>query len=179
MADTDDDEERKVFVTVGTTRFDALVQAVDAPEFKAALRERGFSSLLIQLGRGSYLPSSSNRGGGGPSSASLPVAFFKFAPDIGEHIRSASLVISHAGSGSIFETLRAGTPLVVVVNEALMDNHQSELAQELADRKHLVCAKPETLLEAVRAMDVDALLPYPPSSPTAMVAAVDRFLGYP
>ncbi|GJN21033.1 hypothetical protein PR202_gb08478 [Eleusine coracana subsp. coracana] len=55
-------------------------------------------------------------------------------------MRASSLVISHAGSGSIFETLRLGKPLIVVVNEDLMDNHQSELAEELAERKHLFCA---------------------------------------
>ena len=33
------------------------------------------------------------------------------------------------GSGSILETLKAKKPLIVVVNEKLMDNHQFELAE--------------------------------------------------
>jgi UDP-N-acetylglucosamine transferase subunit ALG13 len=36
-----------------------------------------------------------------------------------------------AGSGSIFETLHAGKPLIVVPNPLLMDNHQAELGDHL------------------------------------------------
>ena len=45
------------FVTVGSTRFDALIRAVDDMEVVAALQRRGFSQLVIQLGSGTYLPS--------------------------------------------------------------------------------------------------------------------------
>ncbi|PIN08511.1 N-acetylglucosaminyldiphosphodolichol N-acetylglucosaminyltransferase [Handroanthus impetiginosus] len=53
------------------------------------------------------------------------VDYFTFSSSIAKFLKSASLVISHAGSGSIFETLRLRKPLIVVVNEDLMDNHQS------------------------------------------------------
>lgn len=58
MEDTDDcvKAERTVFVTVGTTCFDALVKAVDTQEFKSELSARGYTQLLIQMGRGSYIP---------------------------------------------------------------------------------------------------------------------------
>ena len=45
-----------VFLTVGTTSFDALVRAADDPSLPARLQARGYSSLTLQLGRGSYLP---------------------------------------------------------------------------------------------------------------------------
>jgi beta-1,4-N-acetylglucosaminyltransferase len=51
-----DREHRTVFVTVGTTCFDALVMAVDSPEVKKALLQKGYSNLLIQMGRGTYVP---------------------------------------------------------------------------------------------------------------------------
>jgi beta-1,4-N-acetylglucosaminyltransferase len=54
MADT---ERRTVLVTVGTTCFDALVKAVDSPGVKEALLEKGYTNLLIQMGRGTYAPS--------------------------------------------------------------------------------------------------------------------------
>ena len=50
--------------------------------------------------------------------------YFKFAPGLEEHLARARLVVSHAGAGSVFEALRLGKPLVVVVNDTLMDNHQ-------------------------------------------------------
>jgi UDP-N-acetylglucosamine transferase subunit ALG13 len=34
-------------------------------------------------------------------------------------------VVSHAGAGSVFEALGGRRPLLVVVNETLMDNHQA------------------------------------------------------
>ncbi|XP_073020638.1 uncharacterized protein [Primulina eburnea] len=129
--------KRIVFVTVGTTSFDSLVRAVDTGAVREALFEKGYTHLLIQMGRGSYIPMKSAGEGGFVS-----VDYFTFSPSIADHLRSASLVISHAGSGSIFETLRLRKPLIVVVNEDLMDNHQSELAEELAERKHLFCARP-------------------------------------
>ncbi|KAK3157937.1 hypothetical protein QOZ80_2AG0130490 [Eleusine coracana subsp. coracana] len=168
-----DKERRTVFVTVGTTCFDALVKAVDSPEVKEALLEKGYTDLLIQMGRGTYVPSKVSGG------ATLQVDNFTFSPSIAEHMRASSLVISHAGSGSIFETLRLGKPLIVVVNEDLMDNHQSELAEELAERKHLFCARPQTLRETIRAMDPETLLPYVPGDAKPVVSLINKFLGFP
>nr|GEW32176.1 UDP-N-acetylglucosamine transferase subunit ALG13 homolog [Tanacetum cinerariifolium] len=91
---------------------------------------------------------------------SLVVDYFTFSPSIAGYMKSASLVISHAGSGSIFETLKLAKPLIVIVNEDLMDNHQSELAEELAERKHLFCARPQTLYQVIEALDLDSIVPY-------------------
>ena len=49
-------------------------------------------------------------------------------------------VLLFAGSGSIFESLTLGKPLVVAINEQLMDNHQIELARQLSHDNHLVYA---------------------------------------
>lgn len=84
-----------------------------------------------------------------------------------------------AGSGSIFETLRHGKPLIVVVNEDLMDNHQSELAEELAARKHLYCAHPQSLHQVIAGMDLESLLPYQPGDATPVAKLINRFLGFP
>ena len=58
MGDTEDGvkPKRTVFVTVGTTSFDALVRAVDTREVKDELLKRGYTHLIIQMGRGSYTP---------------------------------------------------------------------------------------------------------------------------
>ncbi|BAT81378.1 hypothetical protein LR48_Vigan07g087600 [Vigna angularis] len=168
-----DEKKRVVFVTVGTTCFDALVRAVDSNIVKQALFAKGYTHLFIQMGRGSYLPTKSE------GDASLAVDYFTFSSSIAAHLRSASLVISHAGSGSIFETLRLGKPLIVVVNEDLMDNHQSELAEELADRKHLYCASPQTLQQTIADMDLSSLSPYSPGDATPVAQHINSFLGFP
>lgn len=49
-------EKRLVFLTVGTTCFDALVRAVDTTEVKNELFKKGYTDILIQMGRGSYIP---------------------------------------------------------------------------------------------------------------------------
>ena len=59
MGDTEDNvkqEKKVVFVTVGTTLFDALVRTVDTKEVKQELIRKGYTHLVIQMGRGSYTP---------------------------------------------------------------------------------------------------------------------------
>ena len=105
-------KKRNVFVTVGTTSFDALVEAMDSEELIQTLIEKGYDSLTIQRGRGAYVPkhvvsatSTSSR-----SSTSARRTFFKvevveFLPSLDGVLKDASLVISHAGAGSVFESL--------------------------------------------------------------------------
>jgi UDP-N-acetylglucosamine transferase subunit ALG13 len=130
----------KCFVTVGTTEFDQLIQAVDSSSVRAALSRRGIQDVVCQIGRGRYRPTWSH---------------FEFAPDIPAYIREADLVISHAGrahlgAGAIIETLRLHKPLIVVINSALMHNHQYEIASELSQKGCLtmVC-DPSALAAAV------------------------------
>jgi beta-1,4-N-acetylglucosaminyltransferase len=49
-------EKKVVFVTVGTTLFDALVRTMDTKEVKQELLRKGYTDLVIQMGRGSYTP---------------------------------------------------------------------------------------------------------------------------
>ncbi|CAN4090887.1 unnamed protein product [Withania somnifera] len=139
-------EKRVVFVTAGTTCFDALVRAVDTPEVKSELFKKGYTNILIQIGRGSYIPTKSTAGNG-----STVLEYFTFS-----------------GSGSIFETLRLGKPLIVVVNEDLMDNHQSELAEELAERTFTIAN-----------MDTGSLIPYLPGDAETVARLISRYLGFP
>ncbi|KAI3740933.1 hypothetical protein L2E82_31408 [Cichorium intybus] len=176
MDDIDNQLESKriVFVTVGTTCFDSLVKTVDTEQVKEELSKKGYTHLVIQMGRGSYIPKKSSGEDG-----SLVVDYFTFSSTIAHYLKSASLVISHAGSGSIFETLRLEKALIVVVNEDLMDNHQSELAQELAERKHLFCAHPQTLYHLIQSLELESIIPYHPGHATPVAKLINRYLGFP
>ena len=42
------------------------------------------------------------------------------------------------GSGSILDALRIAVPIIVVPNPELLDNHQAELAEELAIQGYVI-----------------------------------------
>lgn len=171
--------ERTVFVTVGTTKFDALIRAVDQQAFADVLVGRGYTRLVMQIGRAEYTP----RRLLPPNSraarlhSGLSVEYFDFAPSLADHLRSAALVISHAGSGSIFEALRLQRPLVVVPNPLLMDNHQTELATKLEQDGYLYAATIDDLAHVVASMDTARLAPYEKGDPAGIVRHIDGIMG--
>jgi UDP-N-acetylglucosamine transferase subunit ALG13 len=44
------------FVTVGSTQFNELIEAVDTPRVIAALRAHGYSKVSMQIGAGQHEP---------------------------------------------------------------------------------------------------------------------------
>ena len=46
--------------------------------------------------------------------------------------------LTSKGSGSILDALRIAVPLIVVPNPSLLDNHQVELAEELAAQGYVI-----------------------------------------
>eukprot|EP00435_Cladocopium_sp_Y103_P039529 s1628_g10.t1 len=77
----------------------------------------------------------------------MPTRSFDLKPSLEDEMSSASLVISHAGAGSIIEALRQKRRLLVVVNPALMDNHQLEAMHQ---RGHCaMAAEPKQLQSAL------------------------------
>lgn len=157
------DQQKKpkiVFVTVGTTLFDDLIEEISSPPFLSLLLEGDFTQLIVQYGKGKaplFAPSSQTKGSYKDpdiKGKSLDWEIYKFKPSLHADINSADLIISHAGAGSIMEGLaschdrnknldineRNGSlkKLIVVINEELMDNHQIELAEALASRNYLM-----------------------------------------
>lgn len=162
------DSERRyktVLVTVGTTRFDALVQRCcgDGDVLALLARRLGCERLLVQHGAGAP-PAAS------PSS--LAITAFDYTRDMAALQREADLIISHAGAGSIFEALALRKPLLVVVNEALMDNHQSELAAALHDAGHLYAATCGTLASVMGRARFGELAPLPPPRDGVMARVI-------
>ncbi|KAK2076779.1 hypothetical protein QBZ16_005005 [Prototheca wickerhamii] len=171
---------KTVFVTVGTTRFDALIEAMDTQEVADVLVARGFTHLVMQVGNAARQRSRLLAEGfekAGTLSNGLGVAWFDYSPTLAATIRDAALVISHAGAGSAFETLAAGVPLVVVPNPLLMDDHQAELARKLEAMGVLFAARLDTLPEILKSADFGSLAPYEPGDARPIVEAVDALVG--
>eukprot|EP00116_Pleurobrachia_bachei_P012505 sb/3472767/ len=147
-----------VFVTVGTTSFDKLISTVTSPSFLTALQSRGYTSLTAQIGRYHHpIPVSPD---------GFSVRCYAYSASIQDDIAAADLVISHAGAGTALEVLRLGKPLIVVINEDLMGNHQTELADELVRGGHVFSATPRTLEAVFSESDPVKLKPFQKADPT-------------
>lgn len=124
----------------------------------AALETIGIKTFILQ--HGSYRPTDLQQR---VKASSLSIDAFAYADDLDARMRQADLVISHAGAGSILTALRgtpfatepqAALPLIIVPNASLMDDHQSELAQELSASGLAVLARADasSLAAAVRSL---------------------------
>ncbi|XP_028272109.1 UDP-N-acetylglucosamine transferase subunit ALG13 homolog [Parambassis ranga] len=161
---------KTVFVTVGTTSFDELIETITSYEAARALKARGYERLVLQVGRGLLLPAAD-------SCPQVGLEVFRFKDSIADEIKQADLIISHAGAGSCLEALGAGKPLLVVVNDKLMNNHQLELARQLHMDSHLLYCTCSTLTETLRTMDLSVLQPFLPGQPKNFADFLDRVLG--
>ena len=131
--------ERIVFVTVGTTLFEALIDAMTNNMVLQKLAELGFTKLILQYGKGKEPPLPA-------VSPPLAIEMYQFKPTLAHDLKRADLVIGHAGAGTVSETLSYGKRLVVVINTTLMHNHQTELAEAMRDRDHLHVVEEAKLL---------------------------------
>lgn len=167
--------DKVCFVTVGTTSFDNLVAQFDDVRVHTALRGLGIDRVVVQKGRGGHTPNTS------PDSDEpyLPLQVFDFAPNLDRYMQEASLVISHGGAGTIMEALTLRKPLIVVVNDALMDNHQTELAEALEARNYLIGTTPQGLLETLQRSSgrIHRFDAYPQADTAAFPGVVDEMCG--
>ena len=109
------------------------------------------------MGKGSYEPKNFK------AFKQLKVQINKFIV-LDTFIKESSLVISHCGAGTLLEVLRAQKPLSIgVVNETLMDNHQAELADQLAEEGYISRTVPSQVLKTVKEVlsKADKIKKYP------------------
>jgi len=101
-----------IFVTVGSTRCDKLIKAVDG---------LGLKHLVCQIGSGEYKPKNG--------------VWFRYAPSLTDYFELADLLVITSGAGSIFEALDAGVPTVSVKDSFDIGNYG--LAEKLAEGGYL------------------------------------------
>lgn len=98
-----------IFVTVGTTKFDSLIGAVD----KVAKNDG--NTYIYQIANGEYKPLFGN--------------YFTFTKCIDKYYSQADVVITHAGAGSIYTLLERRKKIIIVPNLDRVDKHQSDISE--------------------------------------------------
>lgn len=109
----------KVFVTVGTTAFDDLIEYLDQLETDI--------SITMQISSESkYSPRNK--------------AYFDFTDNIEQYYIEADIVVTHAGAGSIYRLLELNKKIIIVPNMSRIDNHQRDISDYMDEHKFaLVC----------------------------------------
>ena len=128
--------EKQILITVGTTKFENLIKAIDDVKFYEMIIDNGFTKLIIQKGYGEYIPQNHKK-----YENKIKIQISEILNNFENIIKSSELIISHAGAGIILESLKNKRKVIVCVNDELMDNHQIELATSLHEDGYLYFCK--------------------------------------
>ncbi|XP_023173731.2 UDP-N-acetylglucosamine transferase subunit ALG13 homolog [Drosophila hydei] len=150
-----------VYVTVGTTKFDALINAMTSTPVLHALQKLKCKKLVLQHGNSTPVADSEIQLI--HEKYSIQVDQYKFRPNV-EDIRTANVIIGHAGAGTCMDILNNGKAGLIVINDELMDNHQMELARQLASEQYLYYCKVDEISIKIASLDFGALRPYEPAT---------------
>lgn len=133
----------KIFVTVGTTRFDSLVRYVLAHSWFRS------NDCVLQVGPG------------GPVSESL--CCFDYTDHILDYYSAADVVVSHAGAGAIYELLSLQKRVVIVPNFDRVDDHQLDLAKYMHCNGHAISVYDlEQLIPSIAYASEATFVPFEP-----------------
>eukprot|EP01017_Pseudomicrothorax_dubius_P025073 TRINITY_DN2674_c0_g1_i2.p1 TRINITY_DN2674_c0_g1~~TRINITY_DN2674_c0_g1_i2.p1 ORF type:complete len:189 (-),score=60.49 TRINITY_DN2674_c0_g1_i2:106-612(-) len=150
---------RDRMVTVGTTRFDEMINEIDRPEVYEMFKKYGYTKIFIQYGRGNP-PKNFSRVEG------LNVEIYDLKTTFSKDLNESDLIISHCGGGTIMEAVKAKRNMIAVVNDTLMDNHQMEMYEKMTAEHYIYGVKSpkelKTELELlVRKVQEVGVKPYP------------------
>lgn len=166
---------KNILVTCGATvPFPTLVKVLLQRQTLDHLKSMAFVKVIVQFGKGfsnefERILNGINDKEGGIISVELEtlgtervlhgwykgveIIGLEFTPNIEALIKLyADVVISHAGTGSILDSLRLKKPLIAVVNDTLMDNHQEQIARKFESKGYLWAAY-ATEQEIIAALD--------------------------
>jgi beta-1,4-N-acetylglucosaminyltransferase len=162
MKRTGKETSKTVFVTVGSTKFENLINRVLEADILNLLKAHSYNKVILQVGNGhhkyddlfNFSQANLNFKSGVEEVATflkdnVEILAYRYKKSIGDDILNADLIISHAGAGSVMESLEANKKLIVVINEMLMDNHQLELAEKMHDEGYSLYTTCEGLREKI------------------------------
>ncbi len=95
-----------------------------------------------------------------------------------EYIAKASVVITHAGSGAIFNSIKAGKKVIAMARlhdfNEMADNHQTELVKKLADGGYIIDGT-YSLIEAWPKLD--GFVPRENDFKCEIIPVLDKWIG--
>lgn len=122
-----------IFVTVGTDRFEKLVQAAD--QLAGNIDEE----VIIQKGNSNWEVKNAKS--------------FVFTPDFDSYVKKARVIISHGGAGTIFDLLARGKKIIGLANLNRIDKHQTEILEQLDKSGYLIYCRDFNLAECLKKAD--------------------------
>ena len=151
--------EKQILITVGTTKFENLIKAIDTEKFYEMIIKYKFTKIIIQKGTGEYIPKIYEK-----YKDKINIQVSTLLNNFENIIKTSELIISHGGAGIILESLKNKRKLIVCVNDELMDNHQIELASSL-DKEGYVhyCRKVNDIVDDIESLlnNKKQIKPYP------------------
>lgn len=155
-----------IFVTVGTwcRGYDRLIEAVDRCVEQDGVTE----PVMAQIGSGQYLP------------RAFPYFLFCSPDEFQEHMKSARIIITHAGIGTIGQAIQFRKPVIVLPRKKelgeVCDDHQFYTSKYLEQEGKLLVAWSEEEISG-KIRQADTFIPNPPEASGEMIQAVDCFLA--
>lgn len=105
----------KILVTVGTTRFDSLIEFIDKNISNINY------NITMQIADGFYKPKN--------------FKYFTYIESIDNYYENSDLIICHAGAGTIYQLLEMKKKLIIVPNLDRIDKHQSDICNYMSKNK--------------------------------------------
>lgn len=122
-----------ILVTVGTQFFDELIDEVDRLVGAGVIRD----NVWAQIGLAKRAPKH--------------IEHVAFDRELSAKAKTADLIITHAGTGSVCEFVSLGRPMIAVVNPTKAGNHQLEFLEEMSQVYDLCwIASPQGLEAALK-----------------------------
>ena len=179
----DTNNEAHCLVTVGTTEFNDLMVNIDeqCDRFLDVLAsKKGINCLTIQKGRGKYIPTKIIKRNQEIKALNHinVIEYTSSGQEFQNLLKKSSLIISHAGAGSILESLRLKKQIFVVVNDTLMHNHQMEICRPLAKDKYLYYSpNVKQFIDTLKSADFSKLKLYPEPDYNAFPKLLNKEMG--
>ena len=156
-----------IFVTVGYQMpFDRLITAVDS-----WAADHPEAELFAQIGPTDHRPDH------------VPFTEFMDPAEFVQRVRDASVLVAHAGMGSILTALQYGKPIVVMPRrgdlQETRNDHQLATSRKLADRPGIEVAMDEVeLAQALdRLQELDAAPVLPSTASPELISHLKEFIA--